>query len=256
MSLSFDGRVALVTGASRGIGRAIARDISAEGAIVVVNHLGQHDEASLVVDDLVARGGRAVAMEADVSDFAAVQAMVAAVQDEFGRLDFLVNNAGVYPWRAWRDVDDGLWDRVMAVNVRGPFNCAKACFPLLKACGAGRIVNIASTAPISAPRNLMAYTTSKSALIGLTRSMAREMGDDDITVNAVSSGTTVTEGLQEWVREGVLSMDDAIASRASQPIKRLGQPEDLAGAVLFLLGPRAGFITGQLINVDGGRQFY
>lgn len=254
--MNLAGKVALVTGASRGIGRGIATRLGAAGARVVINHLGQAAEADTVVREVAKAGSDALAVEADVADRDQVMAMIARTADAFGRLDVLVNNAGIFPWTAWSKITTEEWDRVMAVNVRGAFNCAVCAHPFLAREKAGRIVNMSSTVAFSGPANLLHYVTSKSALIGLTRALAREFGDDGITVNAVTTGKVPTEGLLEWVSNGDLDLEEASASRQSQPIKRFGTPADIAAAVLFLASEEAGFITGQLINIDGGRHFH
>jgi 3-oxoacyl-[acyl-carrier protein] reductase len=250
------GRVALVTGASRGIGRGIVRVLSGAGAKVVINHLGQAAEAAAVACELEAGGGDCIAIEADVSERSQVEAMIESVASACGRLDILVNNAGIFPWTAWSEITTDEWDRVMAVNVRGAFNCAACAHALLARTKAGRIINMSSSVAFTAPASLLHYVTSKAALIGMTRALAREFGDDGITVNAITTGKVLTEGLSEWVEQGKLDIDEATASRQGQPIKRFGTPEDVAAAVLFLASDAAGFMTGQVVNVDGGRYFY
>ncbi|HVZ13104.1 MAG TPA: 3-oxoacyl-ACP reductase family protein [Bauldia sp.] len=254
--MRLDGKVALVTGASRGIGHGIVVRLAAAGCRVVVNHFRQPDLAAAVVGEAKAAGGDCIAVEADVADRDQVASMVRQTADRFGRLDILVNNAAVFPPTTWTEITGDDWDRVMAVNVRGAFNCAVSAHPLLASAKSGRIVNITSTVAFSGPQRLLHYVTSKAALIGFTRALAREVGGEGITVNAVATGKVLTEGLLEWVPQGELDIAEATASRQSQPIKRFGTPADIASAVLFLASDEAAFITGQLINVDGGRYFH
>lgn len=248
------GRVALVTGAGRGIGRAIACRLAEEGASVGVNDLD--DTACTVTASIEAAGGRAVPVPGDVSDPEVVDQLVATLVDALGSVDVLVNNAAIFPWRDWTRIDAEEWDRVMAVNVRSAFVCAQATYPHLRRSAHGRVVNVSSTTWMSGPTHLLHYTTSKAALIGFTRSLAREVGDDGITVNAVTTGRTLTEGVQDWIEQGVMDLAEAVASRQSQPLKRMGTPEEVAAAVAFLASDDAGYITGQILNVDGGRNMH
>lgn len=247
------GRSALVTGAGRGLGNAIATRLGSEGAFVGVNDVDP-DCAQAAVAAILEQGGKAIALPGDVADEADVASMVAAIVKAAGGLDVLVNNAGIFPWRDdWTDIPAEEWDRVMAVNVHGAYLCARAAHPHLKASEAGRIVNLTSTTWLSGPRYLLHYVTSKAALVGLTRALASELGDDRITVNAVATGRTLTEGVQEWIEEGHMAMDEIHVSRQSQPIKRLGESWEVAAAVAFLASDDAAYITGQVIIVDGGR---
>jgi len=250
----FQGRVALVTGAGRGLGRAIACRLADEGATVGVNDLD--GRAATVAASIEADGGHALAVPGDVSDPADVARLVEQLVDGAGTVDILVNNAGIFPWRGWTEITPEEWDRVMAVNVRAAFLCAKASYPYLRRSRHGRVVNVSSTTWMSGPTHLLHYATSKAALIGFTRSLAREVGDDGITVNAVTTGRTLTEGVQSWIEQGVMDLDEAVASRQSQPLKRLGTPAEVAAAVAFLASDDAGYITGQIVNVDGGRNMH
>lgn len=254
MTGRLEGRVALVTGAGRGIGRAIAQRLADEGATVGVNDLDE--QADAVAAAIEAGGGRAVPVPGDVSDPIAVRRLIDRLVDQAAVLDILVNNAAIFPWQDWTDITPDEWDRVMAVNVRSAFLCARSAYPHLRASQHGRIVNISSTTWMSGPTHLLHYTTSKAALVGFTRSLAREVGDDGITVNAVTAGRTLTEGVQSWIEQGVMDLDETIASRASQPLKRLGTPQDVAAAAAFLVSDDAAYITGQIINVDGGRNMH
>lgn len=254
MTGRLEGRVALVTGAGRGLGRAIACRLAEEGATVGVNDLD--GQAATVAASIEADGGHALAVPGDVSDPADVARLVEELVDGAGTVDILVNNAGIFPWRSWTEITPEEWDRVMAVNVRAAFLCARASYPYLQRSHHGRVVNVSSTTWMSGPTHLLHYATSKAALIGFTRSLAREVGDDGITVNAVTTGRTLTEGVQSWIEQGVMDLDEAVASRQSQPLKRLGTPAEVAAAVSFLVSDDAGYITGQIVNVDGGRNMH
>jgi 3-oxoacyl-[acyl-carrier protein] reductase len=247
-------RVALVTGAGRGIGRAIAIRLAADGAAIVVNDIDP--EATQTCDLINDEGGRAVFVAGDVSSPSDVASVIERSVAELGGIDVLVNNAGIFPWRDWTEIEPDEWDRVMAVNVRGAFLCARAAYPHLRRQRWGRIINISSTTWLSGPTHLLHYATSKAALVGFTHALAREVGDDLITVNAVATGRTVTEGLREWVDAGYMTLDEVSASRQSQPLKRVGQPEEVAATVSFLASDDASYITGQIVVVDGGRNMH
>lgn len=242
----FDDRVVIVTGGGINIGAAYSRGFAAEGAKVVVADFAE-DAARQVASEI---GGLAV--KVDVSDEASTQAMAKAAYDRFGRIDVLINNAGLFtallPFRSWTEIAVEDWDRVMAVNVRGSMLAARAVYPYMKERGWGRIVNISSTTTLSGVPYLLHYVTSKGAIIGLTRALAREVGDDGITVNAVAPGLVSTDAVRAGY--GQAAIDSRVASRT---IKREETPEDLVGTVLFLASEKAAFMTGQLLNVDGGQ---
>jgi NAD(P)-dependent dehydrogenase (short-subunit alcohol dehydrogenase family) len=234
-----NGKVALVTGASRGIGRAIAEALAARGYTV-------HGCARNPLDAVPA----GVAFHrCDVADADAVRAMVAAIGAGAGRIDLLVNNAGIAgsnPLDA--DADDGLWHAIVATNLTGTYLCAKAALPLLPD-GAGRIVNIASVLGLRGAADQTAYCAAKHGVIGFTRALALAMAPRGITVNAVCPGWVATDMAAQRYREMGIDADTAAADT---PLGRVATPEDVAGAVLFLAGPDAGHITGQTLTVDGG----
>jgi 3-oxoacyl-[acyl-carrier protein] reductase len=238
-------KVALVTGAGRGIGRAIATGLAQAGAHLAINDL---DAASAT--QTTASLPNAAAFPADVSDEAAVQAMVVAVQARFGRMDILVNNAGVEPHGSLLELSLADWQRTLDVNLTGPFLTSRAAGGLMRKQGGGVIVNISSIAGRAfGLRNRAAYVAAKSGLIGLTRECAREFAAYNIRVNAICPGVIMTEMTAHLRQDaGMMAkwMDEI-------PQRRLGEPEDVADAVVFLCSDAARYITGQAINVDGGK---
>lgn len=247
-------KVALVTGASRGIGRAIATRLAADGARVVLSDTPAATELEACAADLRGRGHAVSAIAADLSDPAAARQLGRACRDLHGRLDVLVNNAAVVDvHRPWRQIDAAAWDRVHDVNLRAVFLLCKEFSGDLEQSGRGRIVNIGSTAALTGEADMVDYVASKSGLVGLTRSMARALGEGGVTVNLVTPGAIVTEA------ELAMFPDREATDRRvveTQVVRRRGVPEDIAAAVAFLAGDEAGFITGQLLNVDGGRAFH
>ncbi|MGQ9367064.1 SDR family NAD(P)-dependent oxidoreductase [Azospirillum sp. ST 5-10] len=244
-----EGKVALVTGGAQGIGATYARALAAEGARLVVADLL---DASPLAQELVRAGHEAIAVSADVSDEASVQAMADAAVAAFGRIDVLVNNAAVYASLAMRpftEIDVKEWDKVMAVNVRGPFLCARAVVPVMRRQGWGRIVNIASGTVFKGTPNLLHYVSSKGAVVAMTRALAREVGQDGICVNTLAPGLVLSEGVvqNESLRDTLTG--PVLASRA---IKRDQMPEDLVGPLLYLASDDCAFMTGQVVCVDGG----
>ncbi|MCL4426226.1 MAG: 3-oxoacyl-[acyl-carrier-protein] reductase [Firmicutes bacterium] len=241
-----DGRVALVTGASRGIGRAIALALAQEGAVVAVNYAAQAQAAQAVVQAIEERGGQAVALPADVSDARQVEAMVKETLDRFGRIDILVNNAGVTRDGLIMRMKDSDWEQVISTNLRGAFLCARAVArPMLKQRG-GRIINISSVVGLTGNVGQVNYASAKAGLIGLTKSLARELASRQITVNAIAPGFIETDMTRELSEETRQAMQKGI------PLGRAGQPEDVAKAVVFLASAMADYITGQVLAVDGG----
>lgn len=247
MDPAFDNRVALVTGAGQGIGRAIARTFAARGVKVAVNDV-ERDRADRVVAEIAAGGGKAVAAVADVSTRDAVEAMVTGILRRFGRLDILVNGARVEPPRPDGLSCDEWWDRLMAVDLKGAYLCSMAAWEPMQRQGYGRVINISSVLALlgKVEDDWIAYSCAKAGMLGLTRSLARRGLRLGITANAVAPDYIETEVMESrWGREKM----DAMA--ASVPIGRAGRPEEVADAVLFLV--QAEFITGETINVNGGR---
>ena len=239
--MKLEGRVAIVTGAGQGIGRAIAEKLRAEGASVVVA-----DKNSETAEKTAAEIG-GTAHVTDVSDPDQVSALVAAVAGQFGKIDILVNDAAIVPFVPWEELDFAEWRRVMSVNIDGVFLMCKAVYPHMKAAGYGRIVNIASNVVTAGTPNMAHYVSSKGAVFAFTRSLATEVGAHGITVNAVAPGLTASEGVLASPHAEAF---DFVVSLQSIP--RRGVPADIAPAVAFLASEEAHWITGQMITADGG----
>jgi 3-oxoacyl-[acyl-carrier protein] reductase/pteridine reductase len=238
---SLEGKVALVTGAAKRIGRSVALRLATEGVDVVVNYRASKREADEVVAEIVAMGRRAVAVQADVSRRADVAAMFEAVEKEFGRLDILVNNAGMFFSAKFDELTEEQWDRILDTNLKSQFLCCQAAAPLLRRSGQGRIINFASLGGLLAWPGYTHYCVSKAGVIMLTRCLARALAPE-ITVNAVAPGTISFDGDAPELAEDFIR-------RA--PLQRTGTAKDIDDAVLFLA--QSPFITGQVIVVDGGR---
>ena len=241
-----EGKVALVTGGSRGIGRAIALKLAGEGAAVAINYAGNAKAAEEVKVSIEAAGGKAMVVQADVSSAEAVDAMVEAVVNELGGIDILVNNAGITRDGLLMRMKEADWDAVINTNLKGVFYCTKAVSKLMMKKRSGRIVNMASVVGLTGNAGQANYAAAKSGVIGFSKSMAKELASRGITVNMVAPGyieTDMTAVLSDKVREAMIS---------TVPLARAGQAEDVAGAVLFLVSDMASYITGQVINVDGG----
>ncbi|HLJ56185.1 MAG TPA: 3-oxoacyl-ACP reductase family protein [Chthonomonadaceae bacterium] len=239
------GRVAIVTGASRGIGAAIARRLAADGAVVVGTYVRAEQPAAELARDIEARGGEIEMARADMADPAAIRSLFAQTIDSFGRLDILVNNAGLAEFRPLDRVDAGHYGAIFDVNVRGPLLAMQEAARVMAS--PGRIVNISSGAAQAAPPGASVYAASKAALDALTRSLAAELGARDITVNAVSPGITQTDMLDANIP---LSVQEQMVKTTA--LGRVGTPEDIADVVAFLLSEDARWITGQIIGANGG----
>ena len=243
------GKVAIVTGAARGIGAELAAALAAAGAKVVVADVLDGDA---VMSRIGAAGGEAIACRADVTEVRSVAALVAATLARFGTVDVLVNNAGIFADLAkkpFTQIDDAEWDRVMAVNVRGSFACAKAVAPVMIGKGRGKIVNIASGTVFKGFAGALHYVASKGAVVAMTRCLARELGAHDICVNAIAPGLTMSEAVVDNPEWGGAAGAATVASRA---LKRPQQPADIVGTLLWLASAASDFVTGQTIVVDGG----
>ena len=241
-----DGKTALVTGASRGIGRAIALCLAAEGARVAINYAGNVKAAEEVKASVEAAGGTAILCQADIADSAAVEAMIADVVKEFGTIDILVNNAGITRDTLLMRMKDEDFAKVLDTNLKGVFYCTKAVSKLMMKKRSGRIVNMASVVGLVGNAGQTNYAAAKAGVIGFSKSAAKELASRGITVNVVAPGfigTDMTAGLPESVKEKMLT---------DIPLGRMGEPEDVANAVLFLASDQASYITGQVVNVDGG----
>lgn len=248
--MKLDGKVVIVTGAARGIGQEYAIALAAEGAAVVVCDVNNCDET---VQKVEATGGKVRSIKVDIADEASTRKMAESAIAEFGRIDGLVNNAALYGQLKSNKFDaipEEEWDAAMTVNVKGIWNACKAVVPAMRAAGGGSIVNITSLAATYGMPFRLHYTTSKSAVIGLTRGLARELGKDLIRVNAVAPAAVLTEGTQAFFSGKVEKALDAI--KGGQAIQRNLNPADLAGTILYLVSDASCFVTGQTLSVDGG----
>lgn len=244
--MTLQGKVALVTGGSRGIGRAIALRLAASGAAVAVNYRSAAAEADAVVAQIVSAGGRAAAFQADVSRFAEAERLISEVIAALGRIDILVNNAGTTRDTLLASMSEEDWNIVVDTCLKGAFNCCRAAIRSMMRQRYGRIVNITSVAGLAGQAGQVNYAAAKAGLIGLTKSLAKEVGPRNITVNAVAPGYVPTDLTASLPADMVKNWIDFT------PLRRAATPEDIAAAVVFLVSPDADFITGQVLSVDGG----
>lgn len=242
-------RVVVVTGAGQGLGRTFAKALSQAGAIPVIAERNA-ERGRAVAEEIRQAGGRALAVETDVADPTSVDAMAKKTVLELGRIDVLINNAGIFSTLAMRPFEDiplEEWDAVLRVNVTGAMLCCRAVLPQMRQAGWGRIINMSSGSILLGRPNYLHYTTSKAALIGMIRSMARELGKDGITVNAILPGAVETE-----IPRQTVTPEQRARITALQCVPRAQVPSDLVGIVLFLASDGSGFMTGQSLNLDGG----
>jgi 3-oxoacyl-[acyl-carrier protein] reductase len=245
--IDLGGRSALVTGGSRGIGRAICLLLARAGARVAVNYRVESPSAALVVDEIERAGGQAFCLSADVSRTDEAEMMVDETVARFLSIDILVNNAGIWRGAPIDELSDGDWNETVGINLTGTFHCIRAAVPAMKKAGFGRIINVASTAGQRGEAFHADYAATKGAIISLTKSLAVELAQHGITTNCVAPGWTVTdmtkEALSGALRDSIL---------ASIPLGRAARPEEIAGAVLFLASDLASFVNGEILNVNGG----
>lgn len=239
-------KIALITGSSRGIGRAIAALLARSGWAVCINYRERHDCAEELAAQLTAEGCRVMVCQADVSDRDAVNTMVRRAEEAFGPISLLVNNAGIAGQGLFQDVSDKLWHRYFAVNVDGAFHCTQAVLPHMLREHAGCIINISSIWGLRGASCEVVYSCTKAALIGMTRSLAAELAPSHIRVNCVAPGVIQTDMMNTLATEYVPQLVE------QTPLGRLGTPEDIAHAVAFLADEKASFITGQVLTADGG----
>lgn len=241
-----EGKIALVTGASRGIGRQIALTLAAQGAAVIVNYNGSAAKAEEVVEEIEKAGGKAEAIQCNVSDFESCKSMMEDIVSRYGRLDILVNNAGITRDNLIMKMSEEDFDAVIQTNLKGVFNCIKHISRQMIKQKAGRIINISSVSGVLGNAGQANYCAAKAGVIGLTKCMARDLASRGITVNAVAPGfirTDMTDVLKDNVKEAII---------ATIPMKTFGETEDVANTVAFLASDAARYITGQVISVDGG----
>lgn len=241
-----EGKIALVTGASRGIGKAIAITLASYKATVIVNYQGSKEKAEEVVKTIKENGGKAISYQCNISDFEACKTMILDTLNQYGRIDILVNNAGITRDNLILKMSEEDFDSVIATNLKGSFNCIKHVTRNMLKQRTGRIINISSVVGVVGNAGQVNYCASKAGIIGMTKSLARELGSRGITVNAVAPGfieTEMTDVLNDDVKEQIIT---------GIPLKRMGNVMDIAQTVAFLASEHASYITGQTIGVDGG----
>jgi len=242
------GKVAVVTGASKGIGASIAKHLAAEGAAVVVNYASSREGADRVVADIAAKGGKAIAVQANVARKVDIERLFAETKKAFGRLDVLVNNAGVYEFRPLGEVTEEHFHRMFDLNVLGLILASKEAVRHFDSAG-GSIINISSVAATSAPPTASVYSATKAAVDAVTRSLAQELGPRKVRVNSINPGMVETEGVRS---AGITESDFRKQVEAQTPLGRIGQPQDIAPAAVFLASNDSAWITGETLYVSGG----
>lgn len=253
MNTRLKDKVVVITGAAQGIGAAFALGMAEEGAKVVI---AARSDSSAVVNQIIAFGGQAIGCNVDVNDNASLQAMVEKTEAEFGPIEVLINNAALFSsitLKPFTEIDEDEWDQVMKVNVRGPFQCAKAVIPSMRKNGRGKIVNISSGTFLRGAPMFCHYVSSKGGVVGLTRGLASELGKDNILVNCIMVGLTESEGVKNHKQILGAAKEGTLAARI---IKRAMVPDDLIGTVNFLSSEDSDFMTGQCVNIDGGALNY
>lgn len=241
------GKIALVTGSSRGIGKITAIALAKEGADVVINYIGDQEGANKVVEEIKKLGQDAIAIEADVTNFKQIKEMFDKVKEKFKKLNILVNNAGIVKDRTLKNMTQEEWQKVIDVNLTGVFNVTKNALSIME--DSGRIISISSVAGICGNFGQCNYAASKAGIIGFTKTLAKELGKRQITVNAVAPGfiqTAMTKDLSFFRKKMI---------KVLIPLKDLGKPEDVANAIVFLASDKAKYITGEVLNVGGGLNF-
>lgn len=247
---TLEGRTAVVTGGSRGIGKAIALELAKRGAKVAVNYVRSAKDADHVVDEIKSMGGEAIAIQADISDFEQAGNLIKTVAEKFGKIDILVNNAGITRDKLIMRMKEEDWDDVQATNLKGTFNCSKAAVKLMMRKRYGRIINITSVSGQMGNAGQTNYSASKAGQIGFTKALAREVAPRNITVNAIAAGyveTDIWDGVPDEMKEYAMNLI---------PLGRKGEPEEIAYAVAFLASDEASYITGQCLAIDGGMAMY
>lgn len=243
-------RVTIVTGGGLGLGKVYCRALAAEGARVVVADIAS-DAAEEVAGSIRDEGGEAIAVAVDVTSPENTEAMAAEAVERFGSIDVLINNAAMYsailPKKHFTEIPTDEWDRLMAVNAKGVFLCVKAVLPAMRERGAGKVVNVSSATVFSGAPGFLHYVASKAAVVGMTRALARELGADGISVNAIAPGLTDSD-----TSEGLVSHEDMQRQAGARALNRVETPEDIVGTVLFLASADSDFVNGQTIVVDGG----
>ncbi|HEY9638574.1 MAG TPA: glucose 1-dehydrogenase [Coleofasciculaceae cyanobacterium] len=243
-----EGKIAVVTGASKGIGAAIAKHLAAEGAAVVVNYASSKEGADRVVDEITSTGGKAIALQADVTKKAEVEQLFAKTQHVFGRLDILVNNAGIYEYLPLEDITEDHFHKHFDLNVLGLILTSQQAANHFGSAG-GSIINISSIASTATPATASVYSATKAAVDAVTKSLAKELGPRQIRVNSINPGMVETEGIQA---AGVIGSDYQKQIEAQTPLGRIGQPQDIAPAAVFFASSNSAWITGETLHITGG----